>query len=83
VKGYAGENLVTVRGGDPVGGGGHLHSHLGREEIVIRSIISWIKTKKARSGNRGMKVQVVMRDRAFEGGCAKELRSTQRGYWAI
>jgi hypothetical protein len=49
VKGYAGENLVTVRGGDPVGdpcGGGHLHSHLGREEVVIRSIISWIKTKK-------------------------------------
>jgi len=49
VKEYAGENLVTVRGGVPEGdpcGGGHLHSYRGREELVVRSIISWIKTKK-------------------------------------
>ena len=49
VKEYAGENLLTVRGGVPEGepcGGGHLHSHQGREELVVRSIISWIKTKK-------------------------------------
>lgn len=49
VKEYAGENLVTVRGGVPEGnpcGGGHLHSHQGREELVVRSIVSWIKTKK-------------------------------------
>lgn len=49
VKGYAGENLVTVRGGVPAGdpcGARHLHSYQGREELVVRSIISWIKTKK-------------------------------------
>jgi len=49
VKGYAGENLMTVRGGVPGGdpcGGTHLHSFQGREELVVRSIISWIKTKK-------------------------------------
>jgi len=49
VKEYAGENLVTVRGGVPGGdpcGGTHLHSYHGREELVVRSIISWIKTKK-------------------------------------
>ena len=49
VKGYAGENLVTVRGGVPEGdpcGGTHLHSYRGREELVVRSIISWIKTGK-------------------------------------
>ena len=49
VKGYAGENLVTVRGGAPTGdpcGGTHLHSYQGREEIVVRAIISWIKTGK-------------------------------------
>ena len=49
VKAYAGENLVTVRGGVPEGdpcGARHLHSHQGREELVVRSIISWIKTKK-------------------------------------
>jgi hypothetical protein len=48
VKGYAGENLVTVRGGVPEGdpcGGGHLHSFQGREELVVRAIISWIKTR--------------------------------------
>lgn len=49
VKEYAGENLVTVRGGVPAGdpcGAGHLHSYRGREELVVRSIISWIKTRK-------------------------------------
>jgi hypothetical protein len=49
VKRYAGENLMTVRGGVPEGdpcGGTHLHSFRGREELVVRSIISWIKTKK-------------------------------------
>jgi hypothetical protein len=47
VKDYAGANLVTVRGGVPEGdpcGAGHLHSHQGREEVVVRAIISWIKT---------------------------------------
>ncbi|MGZ5141613.1 MAG: alpha/beta fold hydrolase, partial [Burkholderiales bacterium] len=49
VKGYAGENLLTVRGGVPEGdpcGGTHLHSYQGREELVVRAIISWIKTGK-------------------------------------
>jgi hypothetical protein len=49
VKGYAGENLVTVRGGVPDGdpcGAGHLHSHQGNEEVVVRAIVSWIKTGK-------------------------------------
>jgi len=49
VKEYAGENLVTVRGGVGTGdpcGAAHLHSYQGREELVVRSIISWIKTKK-------------------------------------
>jgi len=49
VKEYAGENLVTVRGGVPGGdpcGGTHLHSYQGREEVVVRAIISWIKTMK-------------------------------------
>jgi len=49
VKGYAGENLMTVRGGVPEGdpcGAAHLHGYQGREELVVRSIISWIKTKK-------------------------------------
>jgi poly(3-hydroxybutyrate) depolymerase len=49
VKEYAGENLVTVRGGVPGGdpcGGAHLHSYQGREGPVVKSIISWIKTKK-------------------------------------
>jgi hypothetical protein len=49
VKEYAGENLVTVRGGVPEGdpcSGTHLHSYGGREELVVRSIISWMKTKK-------------------------------------
>ena len=49
VKEYAGENLVTVRGGVPEGdpcGARHLHGYQGREEVVVRSIISWIKTGK-------------------------------------
>ncbi len=49
VKEYAGENLVTVRGGIPEGdpcGGTHLHSYRGREEPVVRSIVSWIKARK-------------------------------------
>lgn len=49
VKGYAKERLVTVRGGIPKGdpcGGTHLHSYLGREEVVVKSIISWIKNGK-------------------------------------
>jgi len=49
VKEYAGENLVTVRGGVPEGdpcGATHLHSYRGREELVVRSILSWIKTRK-------------------------------------
>jgi len=49
VKAYAGENLVTVRGGTPHGdpcGGGHYHSFEGREEAVVRAIVAWIKTGK-------------------------------------
>jgi len=46
---YAGENLLTVRGGiaegDPCGGG-HLHSYQGIEEIVAKAVIAWIKTGK-------------------------------------
>lgn len=49
VKGYAGTNLTTVKGGTATGdpcGGGHLHSHQGREEAVVKAVIAWIKTKK-------------------------------------
>jgi hypothetical protein len=49
VKNYSQDNLVTVRGGVPEGdpcGGGHLHSHQGREVAVVESIIRWIKTKQ-------------------------------------
>jgi hypothetical protein len=49
VQGYAKDNLVTVRGGIPDGdpcGGGHLHSHQGREEVVVKAIIAWIKTRQ-------------------------------------
>src|SRR5882672_3791399 len=49
VKSYAGENLLTVRGGvaegDPCGAA-HLHGYQGREEVVVRAIIAWIKTGK-------------------------------------
>lgn len=50
VKGYAGANLVTVRGGTPEGnpcGAGHLHSYQGIEKIVAKAIVGWIKTGKA------------------------------------
>jgi hypothetical protein len=46
---YAGDNLLTVRGGVPSGdpcGAAHYHSYGGREEVVVRSIISWIQTRK-------------------------------------
>jgi alpha/beta hydrolase family protein len=49
VRVYAGENLVTVRGGTPSGdpcGATHFHSYQGREEVVVRAIIAWIKTGK-------------------------------------
>lgn len=49
VKEYAGENLVTVRGGVAAGDpcfAGHLHSYQGREELVVKSIVSWIRTRK-------------------------------------
>ena len=40
---------MTVRGGiaegDPCGGG-HLHSNQGREEVVAKAILEWIKTRK-------------------------------------
>jgi len=49
VKRYAGANLVTVHGGvaegDPCGAR-HLHGYQGREEVVVRAIVSWIKTGK-------------------------------------
>jgi len=49
VKRYAGENLVTVHGGvaegDPCGAR-HLHGYQGREEVVVRAIVAWIKTGK-------------------------------------
>jgi hypothetical protein len=49
VRGYARDNLVTVRGGiaegDPCGGG-HLHSHQGREEVVMKAIVNWIRTRQ-------------------------------------
>lgn len=49
VKAYAGENLLTVRGGvaegDPCGAA-HLHGYQGREDVVVRAIIAWIKTGK-------------------------------------
>ncbi len=43
---YAGDNLVTVRGGDPVGDPcrTHHHSYSGREGGVARAIIAWIRT---------------------------------------
>ena len=49
VKQYAGDNLMTVVGGvghgDPCGAT-NLHSYEGREQVVVRGIISWIKTGK-------------------------------------
>lgn len=49
VRKYAGDNLLTVRGGVPEGnpcGGGHLHSYQGIEGIVAKAVITWIKTGK-------------------------------------
>ncbi len=49
VKGYSKDNLITVRGGDPKGNpcrGEHLHSYMGRGDVVISAIIKWIKTGK-------------------------------------
>ena len=49
VRAYAGDNLLTVRGGVPDGdpcGAGHYHSYQGREEVVVRAIIAWIKSGK-------------------------------------
>ncbi|MGE5523549.1 MAG: serine aminopeptidase domain-containing protein [Rhodospirillaceae bacterium] len=48
VKAYAGDNLITVRGGIGTGdpcAGRHLHSYGGREEAAVRAIVSWIKTR--------------------------------------
>lgn len=56
VKRYAGNNLLTVRGGTPEGnpcGGGHLHSYQGIEDIVARAIGAWIKTGKTESAVGG------------------------------
>lgn len=49
VKAYAGDNLVTVRGGSATGdpcGATYFHSYRGREEGVVKAIIAWIKTRK-------------------------------------
>lgn len=49
VRAYAGPNLMTVRGGIPEGdpcGAGHLHSHQGREEVVAKAVIAWMKSRK-------------------------------------
>jgi hypothetical protein len=49
VQAYAGDNLVTVRGGIPEGepcGAGHLHSHQGREDVVAKTVIAWIKRRE-------------------------------------
>ena len=38
-----------MRGGIPEGdpcGAGHLHSHQGREEVVTKAVIAWIKSRK-------------------------------------
>jgi len=46
VKAYAHGNLLTVRGGMADGAvcfGRHHHSYQDREEIVVRSVISWVK----------------------------------------
>jgi hypothetical protein len=47
-KDYAGERLVTVRGGRPEGDpcATHYHSYVGREEVVCKAIIEWIVTGK-------------------------------------
>lgn len=52
VRGYAKDNLVTVRGGSRNGdpcGGGHLHSYEGRETEVSKAIIAWISDREVRA----------------------------------
>ena len=46
VKAYAGEKLITVRGGMPSGDpcAIHYHSYQGREEAVVKAIVTWITT---------------------------------------
>jgi len=46
VKKYAGQNLITVRGGNKIGDPCkvHLHSFDGREEGVAKAIVKWVKT---------------------------------------
>ena len=47
VRGYAVDNLVTVRGGTADGdpcGGTHLHSYLDREPHAMRAIVRWIRS---------------------------------------
>lgn len=57
VKAYAGNNMVTVRGGlahgDPCGGG-HLHSYEGRDTEVAQAIADWVLHRKLEPeiGNR-------------------------------
>lgn len=48
VRGYAKNNLVTVRGGTGSGDpcSGHLHSYEEREEAAAAAVITWIKTGK-------------------------------------
>ncbi len=50
-KNYAGDRLITVRGGNPTGDpcALHYHSYQGREEAVSTAIINWIKTGKVES----------------------------------
>lgn len=45
-RAYAGDRLVTVRGGRPEGDpcATHYHSYVGREEAVSKAIIEWIVT---------------------------------------
>ncbi len=47
-RGYAGDRLVTVRGGRPEGDpcATHYHSYVGREEGVSKAIIEWIASGK-------------------------------------
>lgn len=52
VRGYAGNNLLTVRGGTGDGnpcGAGHYHSYQGIEDMVAQAVVGWIKTGKAES----------------------------------
>lgn len=56
VKSYAGNNLLTVRGGTPEGnpcGAGHLHSYQGIEDMVARAVVGWIKTGRVEAVGGG------------------------------